>query len=390
MLNRIKKYHFKKLDFLILVATSMLGLIGSFTLKIMPGVSDSLSHKQIIGIFLGIFTALFVALFDYRFVCKFYIPMYIFNFVLLILVKYTRFGIVQYGAKRWLGIKDVFSFQPSELTKVILVIFVAKMFDMMKDRLKKFSTFLFIGILTAVPVYLVLIQTDLSTSIVLFVCFCIIVIASGYSWKILLFIVAVFVPIVKLLFWYIQQPGQVLLSTKQQGRVLSFLNPEAYPDLIYQQNNALKAIKSGGLFGKYFTDSTAQRGSTFVPVRATDFIYTGICEEFGFIGALVVIALITFIVIRMMLIAKKTSDVLAKMIISGVASIIMVQSFINIGVVSSILPNTGIPLPFVSTGLSSVLSNYIMVGLVLNISINDVTYNNKRGGSFDEYWPDSP
>jgi rod shape determining protein RodA len=139
---------------------------------------------------------------------------------------------------------------------------------------------------------------------------------------------------------------------------------------LYQQENAVEAMSSGGLMGKTLTGDTGVRGTAYVPVVESDFIFTGIGEEFGFLGAAIVILLFTFLVFRIMLIAKRATDIMGKVIATGAAAIIMLQTFINIGVVSMILPNTGIPLPFVSNGLSSVVGCYSMLGLVLNIAIN--------------------
>ena len=222
---------------------------------------------------------------------------------------------------------------------------------------------------------MILIQTDLSTSIVLFVCFVAMVFVSGFSLKIFGAIIAIAVPVVSGLFWYIIQPDNILIKMKilkvyQQERIYSMLNPEAYPDLIYQQQNATRAMSSGGLLGKLFTGDTGVRGTTYVPVVESDFIFTGIGEELGFIGAAAVILLLTALAFKIMIVAKNAPDRMGRIIATGCSVIIMVQSFINIGVVSWILPNTGIPLPFVSSGLSSVVGSYTMLGLVLNISIN--------------------
>lgn len=378
MINKLREYNFKKYDLGILILAILLGVIGAYMLKVMPGLSDRFYLKQLSGIALGIGFAIFVSLFDYRFVAKFYILLYLFNLGLLFLVKFTKYGISLYGAKRWLGIKDVFTFQPSELTKVIMIIVIAKYFDLLKNKLNKLYTIIGAAAVMAVPTFLILIQTDLSTSIVLLVCFAVMVFVSGYSMKILLCLTSVGMPLVLGLFWYVQQPGQVLLTENQQKRVLSILHPEAYPDLIYQQANAVKAMKSGGLMGKLFTGDTGVRGTNYVPVKESDFIFTGIGEELGFVGSALVIVIITFLVFRILLIAARASDTMGRMIAAGGAAIFMVQSFINIGVVSMILPNTGIPLPFVSSGLSSVIGSYAILGVILNISINS-NKDTKRG-----------
>lgn len=377
MLKKLRQYDFRKYSVSILVIAILLGVIGAYMLKVIPGVLDAEARylKQLAGIAFGVMLAIFVSLFDYHFVAKFYILMYLFNFVLLFMVKFTRFGIDVYGAKRWFGIEEVFSFQPSELTKVIMIVVIAKLFDMQKERLNKFSTLLITGIVMAVPTFLILIQTDLSTSIVLIACFVVMVFVSGYSLKIFGGVIAVAVPLVTSLFWYILQPDNLfikleILKPYQQGRILSLMNPDDYPELIYQQQNATRAMSSGGLLGKLFTGDTGVRGTTYVPVVESDFIFTGIGEELGFIGAATVILLLTALSFKIMKVAKNAPDQMGRIIAAGCSTIIMVQSFINIGVVSWILPNTGIPLPFVSSGLSSLVGSYTMLGLVLNISIN--------------------
>lgn len=381
MFKKLKEYDFRKFDLGLLIAAILLGVIGAYVLNIIPGAKEGMYLKQLLGVFFGVCIAIFVSLFDYHFVAKFFVPLYFFNLALLILVKFSKFGIAVYGQKRWLGIEDVFSFQPSELTKVIMIIVIAKLFDLLKDHLQKFSTLLLVGVIMGIPTVLVLIQTDLSTSIVLFGSFVVMVFASGYSLKILLIIAAILGPTSYGLFWYILQPDNLLLQWKilkpyHQERILSIINPDQYTDLLYQQQNAIEAMSSGGLMGKSFTGDTGVRGTAYVPVVESDFIFTGIGEEFGFIGAALVILLLTFLVFRIMLVARKSRDLMGRIIATGTAAIIMFQTFINIGVVSMILPNTGIPLPFVSSGLSSVVGCYSMLGLVLNIAIS--TGKNKK------------
>lgn len=379
MFKKLREYDFRKFDIGMLIATIILGAAGAYLLRVIPGVTnpESAYLKQLLGVFFGVFLAIFVAMFDYHFVAKFFIPLYCINLVFLVMVKFTKFGMGVYGTKRWLGIKDVFSFQPSELTKVIMIIVMAKMFDLLKDRLHKFSTLIIVGVIMGIPTFLVLIQTDLSTAIVLFGSFVVMVFSSGYSMKIIALVVAIATPCCYGLFWYILQPDNLLIEYKimrpdQQKRILSLLNPDAveFSDLLYQQENAVKAMSSGGLMGKTLTGDTGVRGTAYVPVVESDFIFTGIGEEFGFLGAAIVILLFAFLVFRILLVAKHATDIMGKVIATGAAAIIMLQTFINIGVVSMILPNTGIPLPFVSNGLSSVVGCYSMLGLVLNIAIN--------------------
>lgn len=382
MFRKLREYDFRKFDLGLLIAAILLGVLGAYLLRIIPGVKnpESASLKQLYSVFFGVCLAIFVSMFDYHFVAKFFIPLYLFNFALLFMVKFTSFGIAVYDAKRWFGKKDVFQFQPSELTKVIMIIFIAKMLDLLKERLNKLSTLIIVGILMGIPTFLILIQTDLSTSIVLFGSFVVMVFVSGYSIKILSILTVVLVPTVYGLFWYILQPNNIFIEYKilkpyQQNRILSLLYPDKYPELLYQQENAIEAISSGGLLGKTLTGDTGVRGTAYVPVVESDFIFTGIGEEFGFVGVVFVIILFAYIFFRIIIIAKNSYDMMGRIIAAGAASIFMFQTFINIGVVSMLLPNTGIPLPFVSSGLSSAVSCYAMLGLVLNIAVNNGKQN---------------
>ncbi len=392
MIKKLRQYDFKKYSIGILLIAIILGAVGAYMLKVIPGVKEGAYLKQLFGIAFGVCLAVFVSLFDYHFIAKFYILMYIFNLIMLFMVKFTRFGISVYGAKRWLGLEDGPSFQPSELTKVIMIVVIAKLLDLLKNRLNKLSTLFIVGVVMAIPTFLVLIQTDLSTSIVLFAVFAVMIFVSGYSLKILAILTAVLVPAVYGTFWYILQPDNLfiklkVLKTYHQERIYSVINPELYPDLIYQQQNATKAMSSGGLLGKILTGDTGTRGTAYVPVVESDFIFTGIGEELGFVGAAAVILLIMVLAFKIILVAKNAPDLLGKIIAAGCASVIMVQAFINIGVVSWILPNTGIPLPFVSSGLSSVVGSYTMLGMVLNISIHSQR-EKQRGGITNDYWFD--
>jgi rod shape determining protein RodA len=172
------------------------------------------------------------------------------------------------------------------------------------------------------------------------------------------------------LFWYIQQDYQVLLQPYQQERVLSILNPELYPDTMYQQDNSIQSIGSGQLYGKKFTeDPGATRGYDFIPISESDFVFSIAGEELGFIGCCIIIALFAFLIYMCLITSKRAPDRLGMLIAIGMASMFMFQVFVNIGVATAILPNTGIPLPFVSSGLSSLISGFIAIGIILNIRL---------------------
>ena len=363
-----KNYDFKRYNASLLIVVTILISIGVFLIK---QVKPDDYKKQIIGLIGGLAIAGIVSLVDYHFISKFFIVLYLINLVLLVLVKLI--GVEYLNAKRWLNI-DLkvfqFDFQPSELTKIILIIFYAKLFTMFEHRINNIIFLLISIVLMAIPTFLILTQTDLSTSIVLMMVFVMLVFAAGLHWKIILPIIAVGIPSIIGLFWYVQQDYQVLLSDNQQQRILSILNQEAYPGTMYQQDNSIQAIGSGQLIGKLFENGESSiRGYKHVPIAESDFIFSVAGEEFGFIGSLFILLLFAFIIYKCLSTARIASDRMGTLIAIGLASMFAFQVFVNIGVVTSILPNTGIPLPFVSQGLSSLISSMIAIGLILNIRL---------------------
>lgn len=367
-----KNYDLKHYNISLLGVVIMLGSIGMILIQKLQDADEIQFEKQIIGYVAGVTLAIAISMIDYHFICKFFIPLYLINFILLVIVKFTPLGKAHYDAKRWILIPGInLEVQPSELSKIIIIIFFAKFFDLMRRQINKVSILLLSFVLIAIPAGLILIQTDLSTSIVFFATFFAMLFVAGLSYKIIFSMLAIAIPSFLAIFWYVQQPYQVLLKEYQQMRILAMLHPELYPDLAYQQSNAAKAIISGGMTGKLFADESATLKSGLVPVIESDFIFTAIAEGFGFVGSVVVIVLLCIFVLKAIRIARRARDFMGMMIASGIGSLVMFQIFVNIGVVTSLLPNTGIPLPFVSSGLSSLMGNMIMLGVLLNVSLQN-------------------
>jgi rod shape determining protein RodA len=219
-----------------------------------------------------------------------------------------------------------------------------------------------------VPTLMIFMQPDLSTTICLAMIFAVLVFVSGVPYKFIFSIVAILTPILIGVIWYVQQDFQVLLTYWQQRRVLAALHPEDYPDLMYQQSNAKAAIQSGGMIGK-FLQGEGLKCTYYVPVKESDFIFTAVAEGFGFIGAIAVLMTYFLMIVLIIRIGKRAKDYLGMMLAIGIGALISVQVFINIGVVTSLLPNTGIPLPFMSSGLSALLINLVTIGILINISM---------------------
>ncbi len=363
---KFKQYDFKRYSIPLVIVVILLGMIGAFLIKQVQTAEENLFLKQLIGLTGGIIGALILSLIDYHFITGFYIVLYVINLVLLVLVK-SRFGVVHNGAQRWLNL-GFFELQPSELTKIILIIFAAKLFSMLRAKINNFFVLVFAAVSIGLPTGLILIQPNLSTSLVIAFIFLMMIFAAGLRWRVIIPVLAIGVPLIAGLFWYVQQDYQVLLKTYQQTRILSLLHPDEYESEVFQQENSIGAIGSGQLYGKIFSDTT-DRNYDSVPISESDFIFSVAGEEFGFIGSCLILGLYAIIIYICIMTAKKAPDYMGMLIAVGIASMFMVQVFINVGVATKLLPNTGIPLPFLSSGLSSLLSGMMAIGLILNIRL---------------------
>ena len=363
-----RKYRIRNYDFKLIVMLILLSAIGILAIG---SAEESLQSKQLFGVIAGVVMMIVISLFNYKWLLKLYWFMYIGNLVLLLLVEFLgREG--GYGAQRWLRIGS-FQFQPSETAKILLILFFAQFIMKHKEKLNTFPMIIACVILILVPWYLIFDQPDLSTSIVVLMIFCVIMFTGGLSWKIILGILAVTVPALIVVISIAMQPGNDYLEQYQKNRILAFINPEEYSsDEAYQQLNSVTAIASGMLDGKGYKNNeiTSVVNGNFVSQPQTDFIFAVVGEEFGFKGSFFVIVLITFISLECVSIARHATDLAGKIIAAGMGGLIAIQSFINIGVATFMLPNTGLPLPFVSYGLTSVMSLYIGMGFVLNVRLH--------------------
>ena len=361
----IKNYHFRLVCYVL--ALSVIGIL------VIGSAKASVQKTQIVGLFLGLIVMAVVSLVDYSFILRFSWLFYFLNLALLALVEVM--GSDANGATRWVSIAGL-RFQPSELSKIIIIIFFAYFFMKYQETLNTIKILAASFILVGIPLVLVVTQPDLSTTIVTALIFVSLLFIAGLSYKIVLGVLAVSVPSAIIFLSLILQPGQKILNDYQYRRIMAWLNPKAYADDAYQQQNAIMAIGSGQLWGKGLnnTDATSVKNGNFIPEPQTDFIFAVAGEELGFIGTAIIIILLLFVTIECILIARKARDTAGKMICCGFAALVGFQSLVNIGVASGLLPNTGIPLPFVSYGLTSLLSLYIGVGLVLNVGLQKKKY----------------
>lgn len=367
----LKRYKIKDYDFglvIMLIAISIIGILAIGSAK------ESVQDKQILGFILGVFLMIVISLFDYSFFLNFYWVMYFLNIALLLSV--SLFGKKVGGAQRWINILGV-QFQPSETAKIILILFFAQFIMKHRSTLNTFKTLAMTALLLAPPLLLIYKQPDLSTSIMIGVIFCVLLFIGGLSYKIIFSALAVIVPSFVIFLSIVLQPEQDLIKDYQQTRILAWLQPAKYANAEgYQQTNAITAIGSGQLFGKGLNNNIigSVKNGNFISEPQTDFIFAIIGEELGFVGSCIVILLLVFITLKCIMIAKKAKDLSGTLICTGMAALVGFQSFINISVATGLMPNTGIPLPFVSYGLTSLVSLLLGMGFVLNVKLQ----NNKK------------
>lgn len=316
---------------------------------------------------IGIPLLLFVSKLDYHLYIKrtpkmginLLLPLYILCVVLQILV--IKFGKEINGAKRWLEIPGVGSFQPSEVTKVCVILLTAYIVYLAPRKLNHFFGFVRVGLFLA-PLLILVIVENLSTAIVMGAVF--VVICFVASRKKMYYVIVGILGVGFIL-------AYIFLGEGFRGdRVDAWLNVETH-EKGYQILQGLYAIASGGMFGKGLGESMQKLG--FIPESHNDMIFSVICEELGLVGALAVILLFLLLIWRLFVVAINAPDLYGSLICVGVLTHIAVQVIINIAVVTNSMPSTGIPLPFISYGGSSLLVLMVEMGIALSVS-NRITY----------------
>ena len=366
---KLRFYNFRLVLFLVAISAIGIILVGS--------ARDDLRSKQLIGVIMGLLIMTALSLLDYSWISNFQWILYGVNIVLLLIVR--LFGDSANGAARWVDFGFI-RFQPTELSKIIIILFFARFFMDHEEDLNTPKTLAKSVLLLAVPLFLILEQPDLKNTLMMLAVFCILIYIAGLSYKIIGGTVLILVPLIIIFLSIVVQPNQKLIKDYQRNRIMSFLYPEndEYSDDIQQQNNSKTAIASGELIGKRLSGSdevTSVNKGNFVSENQTDFIFAVAGEEYGFLGCSLIILLLLAISIECVRMGLRAKDLSGKIICCGMASVVALQSFLNISVATGIAPNTGTPLPFVSYGLTSLVSLYIGMGLVLNVGLQSSAYN---------------
>lgn len=367
----LKKYRLKDYNFILVVLVLVLSVIGILAVG---SALPSAQSKQIIGVVAGVVAMVVISLIDYEWVLNFYWVIYGVNLFLLLYVKF--FGAEFNNAQRWINLGFT-TLQPSDLTKIFMILFFAKFLMNHEEDMKSPKTVVKAVLLIAPSLYLILTQPNLSNTICIGIVFCILIYLGGISYKFIGKVLLIAIPCIIIFISVAVMPNQPFLKPYQQERILAWLYPEKYAGSTgYQQQNSVMAIGSGKLNGKGLNNNTTTsvKNGNFLLEADTDFIFAIIGEELGFVGCCIVIILLLLIVIQCILIGIRARNLAGQIICGGVAALIGIQSFINIGVATGVLPNTGLSLPFVSAGLTSLVCFFMGIGFVLNVGLQPNKY----------------
>lgn len=366
-----KQYHLKDYKFTLVFLVLALSILG---VLVVGSARDIYQSRQIVGVIIGLVAMLVVSLMDYKWVLNFYWLIYGVAVVSLGLVLII--GQEVNGATRWINLGFT-TFQPSELAKILLILFFAKFLMQHEEDLNDKWTLIRYAVLCGIPLALIIVEPNLSTTICTALVLCLLIYIGGLDYRFIIRTFLILIPVAVIFLSIAVQPNQPFLKDYQQKRILAFIEPEKYAsDEAYQQNNSVMAIGSGQLTGKGLDNNTTTsvKNGNFISEPQTDFIFAIVGEELGFVGSCLVIALLLLIVIQCILIGIRAQNLAGRIICCGVGGLIGIQSFINIAVATKMIPNTGVPLPFVSYGLTSLVSLYIGIGFVLNVGLQPKKY----------------
>lgn len=376
----------KNLDWVFLI---LLALLVTVSMVVLASASANVSlygstyyvKRQLMFLGVGLVAMVGAALFNYRDLSH-YVPLaYIGLLVLLVGVFFAPHGqnaLTEANRSYYIG---GYMFQPSELGKLIVIVTLAKFLSQRQERIAEWSTFFWVFAIMAVPMVLILLEPDLGSTLVFGFTMLVMMWLSGIPRRrvlILLLVIALLVGLVFLDLWFAtdgfehmieELPVPLPMHTYQLNRLIIFINPQMDPrDEGYQLIQSVVAIGSGGLLGKGYGEGS-QVQSDFVPFHHTDFVFSVVGEELGFVGSVGVLLLFLLLLLRIMRIANQSADLFGSLIVSGIVAMLFFQIFVNIGMTMGIMPITGITLPFFSYGGTSLLINLMAMGLVLSVNM---------------------
>lgn len=355
--------NFDWLVFAIIITLAIIGIMTIYSATRPPdfvGTQSDFYLKQIAWLVISITALIGIVCFDYIWLYRLSYPLYAFGLVLLVTV--LIFGKSSMGAQRWLNI-GLFSFQPSEFFRLLFIIgFSAYLVGRGQD-VKGWMSPSTVVIFALLPMLLVVKQPDLGTAIMLVSIFSALVLIKGLEKRVLLFVLLVIVVSIPFI-WDIFWEG---LKDYQKNRLIAFIEPDIDPaGISYHINQSKIAIGSGEIFGKGFLQGT-QGPLRFLPEKHTDFIFAIFAEEWGFVGCMVLFALYLTLFLRGYDTALKAKDEFGRLVAAGITTMFFIYFTVNVGMTLGMMPVVGVPLPFFSYGGTSLLSNFIAAGILINI-----------------------
>lgn len=336
-----------------------IGAVALFSANGKEEISDNEYMKQIIWFGVGVLVMIIIMSIDYEVWRKLWIPLYALILLMLFLVLFTE---PINGATSWFSVGGI-SIQPSEFSKIVLILGLASLLAYYSEK-KKINhplSLLVILAFIAIPTLLIIKQPDYGTAMVFFAISVIMIFSAGISlWYV---ISAAIIACASLPFVYLY-----ILPEHAKERILVFLNPQTDPlGSGYNIIQSMLAVGSGQLFGMgLFNGNQTQLG--YLPMKTTDFIFSVISEEMGFVISALVVLLFVLLIIRIFHIAKNAKDTFGSLIATGIGAMFLAHFLENVGMTIGLMPITGIPLPFISYGGSSMLTNCIAIGLVLSVN----------------------
>ena len=351
----------RDIDWPLLLITLLICAVG--VLQIFSATRDTIWQdawwKQILYVFLGVFLMWVIMVIDYHTLLHHVTLMYILS--VLALAGTYAIGKTVFGSRRWIPLAGGFHLQVSEFVKLVIILLVARYLTELKKDELEIKEMLKLAGLVVIPTVLVLKQPDLGTSLTYLAVLVVGAFLAGLRWKYIAVIAVITVLVLPVTYSF--------LKPYQKARLVSFMDPERDPQGTgYQLIQSQIAVGAGGMFGKGPLKGT-QTQLRFLPVPHTDFIFSAFSEEHGFVGVIMVLSLFFIMIMRIVQNAQTAPDRAGMYICMGVAALLLFHMLVNVGMVVGRMPVTGIPLPFMSAGGSSLWSNFLALGLVNNVRL---------------------
>jgi rod shape determining protein RodA len=354
--------NFDWITFITVIVISAIGVLTIFSATRRPGeeAQSALFVKQIVWMVIGLVGLVVFVRFDYIWLSRISVPLYCAGLVLLVVV--IVMGKTGMGAQRWISIGPL-TFQPSEFFKLLFIIMLSQYLSQLRGLMNMTQLVRMFFMVVFIPFVLLFKQPDLGTAVVVFIIFLVMALSKGLRKKALVLIVLlglVSLPFLGNIMW-------AGLKGYQKNRLVAFIDPGVDPGGIgYHINQSKVAIGSGEFLGKGYLNGT-QGPFRFLPERHTDFIFAAFAEEWGFVGSVFLLGLYFLLLVRGLDTARKAKDEFGRFLALGITFMFAIYFFINVGMTLGMMPVVGIPLPFMSYGGTALLSNFISVGVLINV-----------------------